>query len=144
MIDRYLVDNVTLSMLTASQKASTFMRNWCRIPEEIFYEARGLPDIEKLRPLTYQVTTTVLDNVKTVLATIKPEDKVVDLYRNEGNGDVMLLATALTEMSVSAEQLFGDRWIIATADKGLTRKANELGVLTCTSDEFIELVRGFG
>ncbi|RZU30617.1 hypothetical protein [Blastococcus saxobsidens] len=140
MIDRYLVDNVTLSMMTASQKASTFMLNRCRIPEEIFYEARGLPDIEKLRPLTYPITTTVLDNVKVVLATIKPEDKVVDLYRNEGNGDVMLLATALTEMSVSAEQLFGDRWIIATADKGLTRKAVELGVPTCTSAHFIALV----
>ncbi|UOY02450.1 hypothetical protein [Blastococcus sp. PRF04-17] len=140
MVDRYLVDNVTLSRMTAEQRASPFMRNRCRIPEEILYEARGLPDIELLKPLIYPITTTVLENVKVVLATIKAGDKVVDLYRNEGNGDVMLLATALTEMAVTAEQLFGDRWIIATADKGLTSKAVELGVLTCTSDQFIELV----
>ena len=140
MIDRYLVDNVTLSRMTASQRASAFMHDRCRIPEEIFYEARGLPDIEMLKPLIYPITTTVLENVKVVLATTKAGDKVVDLYRNEGNGDVMLLATALTEMSVSDGQLFGDRWIIATADKGLTRKAIELGVLTCTSDQFVALI----
>lgn len=140
MVDRYLVDNVTLSRMTAEQRASPFMRNRCRIPEEILFEARGLPDIEMLKPLIYPITTTVLENVKVVLATTKAGDKVVDLYRNEGNGDVMLLATALTEMSVSDGQLFGDRWIIATSDKGLTRKAVELGVLTCTSDQFIALV----
>jgi hypothetical protein len=140
VIDRYLVDNVTLSRMTANQRASAFMHNRCRIPEEIIYEARGLPDIEMLKQLIYPITTTVLENVKVVLATTKAGDKVVDLYRNEGNGDVMLLATALTEMSVSTGQLFGDSWIIATADKGLTRKAVELGVLTCTSDQFIALV----
>lgn len=140
MIDRYLVDNVTLSRMTSDQRASAFMQNRCRIPEEIIYEARGLPDIETLKPLIYPITTTVLAYVKVVLATIKPGDKVVDLYRNEGNGDVILLATALSEMSVSSEQLFGDRWIIATADKGLTRKAAELGVLTCTADQFVALV----
>jgi hypothetical protein len=140
VIDRYLVDNVTLSRMTTNQRASAFMHSRCRIPEEIIYEARGLPDIEMLKPLIYPITTTVLENAKVVLATIKAGDKVIDLYRNEGNGDVVLLATALTEMSVSAGQLFGDRWIIATADKGLTTKAVELGVLTCTSDQFIALV----
>jgi hypothetical protein len=140
VIDRYLVDTVTLLRMTANQRASAFMRNRCRIPEEILYEARGLPNIETLKPLIYPITTTVLENVKAVLATIKAGDKVVDLYRNKGNGDVMLLATALTEMSVSAGQLFGDRWIIATGDDGLTTKAVELGVLTCTSDQFIALV----
>ena len=140
MTECYLVDNVTLSRMTTEQRASAFMQERCRIPEEIIYEARGLPDIEILKPLIYPTTTTVLENVKVVLATIKAGDKVVDLYRNEGNGDVMLLATALTEMAVSSGQLFGVRWIIATADKGLTSKAVELGVLTCTSDQFIALV----
>ncbi|NYJ08054.1 hypothetical protein [Petropleomorpha daqingensis] len=134
------MDNVTLSRMTPNQRASAFMHDRCRIPEEIIYEARGLPDVEMLKSLIYPITTTVLENVRIVLATIKAGDKVVDLYRNEGNGDVMLLATALTEMAVSEGQLIGDRWIIATADKGLTTKAVELGVLTCTSDQFIALV----
>lgn len=140
MIDRYLVDTVTLSRMTATQRASMFMRRWCRIPEEILYEAQGLPDSESLKPLIYPITSTVLDKVKTVLATIRPDDKVVDLYRNKGNGDVMLLASALTEMDVSAGQLIGDRWIIATGDDGLTKKAAELSVLTCTPDEIIALI----
>ena len=139
MIDRYLVDTVTLSRMTATQRASVFMRRWCRIPEEILFEAQGLPDSEALKSLIYPITTAVLDKVKTVMATIKPEDKVVNLYRNKGNGDVMLLATALTEMDVSAGQLIGDRWVIATGDDGLAKKAAELSVLTCTPDEFIAL-----
>jgi hypothetical protein len=36
-------------------------------------------------------------------------------------------------------QLIGDRWTIATGDDGLTKKAAELRVLTCTPDEFIAL-----
>jgi hypothetical protein len=140
MIDRYLVDTVTLSRMTATQRASTFMRDSCRIPEEILFEAQGLPDIYVLRQLIYPITTTVLEKVKAVMATIKPEDRVVDLYRNKGNGDVVLLATALAEMEVSAGQLIGDRWIVATGDDGLTNKAVELGVATCTSADFIALV----
>lgn len=140
MINRYLVDTVTLSRMTAKQRASAFMRSWCRIPEEILFEAQGLPDIDALNQLIYPTTTTVLEKVKAVMATIKPADKVVDLYRDKGNGDVMLLATALVEMDVSAGQLIGDRWIIATGDDGLTNKAVELGVATCTSTDFIALL----
>jgi hypothetical protein len=140
VIDRYLVDTVTLSRMTEAQRGSEFMRRCCRIPEEILFEAMGLPDIDKLRLLNYPITTAVLDNVKTVMATIKAGDKVVELYGNKGNGDVMLLATALTEMAVSAGQLIGDRWIIATGDSGLIRKAHELNLETCETDEFIALV----
>ncbi|MGN6609928.1 MAG: hypothetical protein ACTHMS_23320 [Jatrophihabitans sp.] len=139
MIDRYLVDTVTLSRMTAAQRACAFVRSRCRIPEEILFEAQGLPDIDVLKQLAYPITTAVLEKVKVVMATIIPKDKVVDLYRNKGNGDVMLLATALTEMDVSAGQLIGDRWIIATGDDGLTKKAADMGVLTCTPGEFIAL-----
>lgn len=137
MIDRYLVDTVTLSKMTVTQRSSTFMRSHCRIPEEILFEARGLPDIDALMLLTYPITTVVLENVTVVMATISPGDKVVDLYSNKGNGDVMLLATALTEMAISSGQLLGDHWMIATDDDGLTRKAHELSVSTCTADKLI-------
>ena len=139
MIDIYLVDTVTLSRMTAAQRASVFVRNCCRIPEEILFEAQGLPDIDVLKQRAYPVTTAVLEKVKVVMATINPNDRVIDLYRNKGNGDVMLLATALAEMDVSAGQLIGDRWIIATGDEGLTKKAADMGVLTCTPRELIEL-----
>ncbi len=140
MTDYYLVDTVTLSRMTANQRGSKFMRTYCRIPEEILFEAQGLPDLDTLKQLKYPITTIVLENVKAVVATLKSGDKVVDLYSNKGNGDAMLLATALTEMAVNDGRLIPDRWIIATADDGLTRKAAELAVATCSSDEFISLV----
>jgi hypothetical protein len=140
MIDRYILDTVTLSKMTAQQRGSAFMRSYCRIPDEILLEAQGLQDIVTLKLLDYPVTAVVLENVIVVMATIRPEDKVVDLYTNKGNGDVMLLATALTEMAISSTQLFGDRWTIATDDNGLTLKAKELGIITCRSPHLISLI----
>ena len=140
MSDRYLVDTVTLSRMTAKQRGSAFMRSYCRIPEEILMEAQGLADIDTLKLLEYPITVTVLENVVAVMATIRPEDRVVDLYTNKGNGDVLLFATALTEMGISSTQLFGDRWIIATDDDGLTLKAKALGIITCRSPDLVNLI----
>jgi hypothetical protein len=76
------------------------------------------------------------------MACIPPGDRtVVDLYGNKGTGDAMLLAVALTERDVADEQLFGDTWITATGDNGLTAKASELGIPTRSADEFIDLLR---
>ena len=140
MIDRYLVDTVTLSRMTLEQRATEFMLRFCRIPEEILFEAQGLPDIEALKQLVYPTTVAVLGNVRHVMSTMRPDDKVVDLYTNKGNGDVLLLATALTEKAVGEMQLIADRWVIDTSDAGLTNKALDLGVPTCSSEHFIGLV----
>lgn len=139
MIDRYLVDTVTLTQMSVTQRGCAFMRAYCRIPEEILYEAGGMPDIDTLSFLDYPVTAAVMEKAKEVLNSITPKDRVVDLYSNKGNGDVMLLATALAEIEVSAGQLIGDRWIIATADVGLTKKAAELHIPICHSKVFIAL-----
>ena len=108
--------------MTAKQRGSAFMRTCCRIPEEILFEAQGLPDIDALRLLNYPTRTVILDKLRVVMATIKPGDKVVDLYSNKGNGDVMLLATALTEMAVSEMQLVGDRWMSPPVTAGSRRR----------------------
>jgi len=142
MFDRYLIDTGVLSRLTPDERRSPFMRQRCQLPEEIVYEARGLPDIEELMHMVYPTTPTVLFYVKAVLAEIVPGDKIVDLYRNEGNGDVFLLAIALAEMAVSETQLIGDVWSIVTVDKGLTATASALGVSTCALDSFRDLLHG--
>jgi len=56
----------------------------------------------------------------------------------------MLLATALVEMDVSADQLLPDRWITATAEVRLTQKAAQLSVPTSSSDRFLALVAESG
>ena len=129
---RYLLDNVTLSRLSPAQRTSAFIMRTARIPSEVLYEARGLAEIAALSELEYEPTLAVLENVRKTLMTLMPTDKLVDLYKNEGNGDVMLIASALTLM-MAEDDLFPDRWIIATDDGGLSAKAGDLGIQTCTT-----------
>jgi rRNA-processing protein FCF1 len=138
--DRYLLDAVTLSRLRPDQRVSTFVRTNGRIPSEVMYEAQGLPEIKQLAELEYKPNLAVLENIKVVMATLEPGDNLVDLYRNEGGGDVMLLASALTLLADDHPNLFPDRWVIATDDDGLTAKAAELGVETCSTAELQALI----
>jgi len=141
MTDRYLLDTVTLSKMTPAQRASDFVRTHCAVPTPVLYEASGLSERDALTPLEYRTTIEVLQHLRIVIASVTDDDKLLDLYRNEGNGDVFLLAVALAERAAADGQLFGDCWIIATDDHGLTRKAAELDLPTCTSAEFIALLR---
>lgn len=140
MVDRYLLDSVTLFKMTEDQRRSPFVHRFCRIPDEVCYEARYLPDASLLTEITTTTTIEVLANVQRVMSTIKPSDGLIDLYNNEGNGDIMLLATALSEMAATEELLFGDRWIIATDDQKLRNKATELGIAVCSAQAFRALV----
>jgi hypothetical protein len=140
MTDRYLMDTVTLSKMSPDQRSSEFMRTWCRVPAPVLYEARGLPDAAALRDIEYCTTIQVLQHVQAVVAGLAEGDRLLDLYRNEGNGDVFLLAVALVEADIAASQLFGDRWVIVTDDKRLTDKAGELDVATLSSTRFIALL----
>lgn len=137
---RYLLDAVCLSRLRPEQRVSAFVRTNGRIPSEVVYEARGVPEIRLLSELEYKTSLAVLEKVKVVMASVKPGDKLVNLYRSEGNGDVMLLASALTLLADDLPSLFPDRWVIATDDGGLAAKAAELGVETCTTAELQALI----
>lgn len=141
MTTMYLVDNDTLSRMSAEQRRSTFVRTYCRIPAEVVDEADSYLDSDVRDALDYPVTVTVLDNLRHVMARLTPGDpSVVDLYGNKGSGDAMLLATALTEIANAEWELFGATWTIATGDRGLAAMAAELGIVTCTDAEFIALV----
>lgn len=137
MTDRYLIDTVTLSKMKPGQRSSEFLRTWCRVPTPVLYEARGLPDASALTAIEYSTTIEVLRHVQAVVVSLTEADRLLDLYRNEGNGDVFLLAVALAEADIAAGQLFGDRWVIVTDDKRLTDRAAELRVATLSSAQFI-------
>lgn len=136
----YLVDTNLLAKLSESQRSSEFMKQHCRIPSEVLWEAQGLRDQDVLMLLKYETTTEVLDSLRKVMAAVTVEEKLVDLYSNTGNGDALLLAVAITEKHRADELLFGDDWVIATDDEGLIRKAAEFSVSVCRSAEFIKLI----
>lgn len=136
----YLMDTNLLAKMSEAQRSSDFVRQHCRIPSEVLWEAQGLRDHASLSQLEYETTSEVLDSLRTVMAAVTVEEKLVDLYSNTGNGDAVLLAVALTEKLRANQVLFGDTWVIATDDEGLARKARELNLPTCRSDEFMKLV----
>lgn len=136
----YLLDTNLLTKMSQAQRSSDFVKQHCRIPTEVLWEAHGLHDRATLSQLEYDTTVEVLDALRTVMAAVTVEEKLVDLYSNTGNGDAVLLAVALVEKQRADALLFGDRWVIATDDTGLITKADEFSLPTCRSDEFMKLV----
>ena len=138
---RYLVDNNVLSRIGAGRRASNFFRNSCRLSGEVLHEASGFPDIEALQELDYPIDVDVLGRVREIMSTVRPGDTaLVDLYRNLGNADPILIASALQAMDVSAETLFPEEWRIVTDDAAVRAKAAEFGVRTLGHDEFVRLL----
>ncbi len=71
----------------------------CRISSEVLYEVQTFPDIEQLRALECPISSDLLVHVREVMKTeVLGDFKLVDLYRNKGNADPILIATALTAM----------------------------------------------
>lgn len=138
--DHYLLDAVTLFRMTPQQRASEFLRTYCRVPTEILFEAKDLPEYRFLAELEYKVTTAVLDHVRTVMSTVQIKDKLIDLYTGKGNGDVLLLASALALTAAQQPNLFPDRWIIASDDEAVRAKASELSIEVCTTAQLQTLI----
>lgn len=137
MTTYFLLDSVTLIEMTLGQRASPPVRASCRIPSVILDEVSSLSDIAELRPLEYATSIAVLEQLKCVMRTLAQPQKIVDLYRNKGNGDALLLAIALAELDENRTVLFPDDWVIVTGDVALTRAAVELGVSAYAVKEFL-------
>ncbi|GAA2146508.1 hypothetical protein GCM10009844_22660 [Nocardioides koreensis] len=141
----YLVDNNVLSRLSREQRGSRFFRASCRLPSEVLYEASELPDIADLRRLEYPVCDGVLERVREVMSTVAPGDfKLIDLYRNLGNADPILVATALHAIDVAASSLFEEDWRIVSEDRAVRAKASEFGLRTLGFTEFLSMLPGTG
>ena len=118
-----------------------FVQTHCRIPSEVLYEARDLPDIDVLYRLEYSVTGAQLEQLRVIMGTINPGDrKLIDLYQNQGNADPILIAAALDATDRSAATLFPETWSVVTDDVALTTTAVQFDVPTLTSAEFLCLL----
>jgi hypothetical protein len=141
--EMYLLDNNALSHLSRAQRASEFFYKRCRLPTEVLHEAAGYPEAEAFKQIEYQTTARVLKFLGAVMTTVKVGDtKLVDLYANKGAGDPLLVACALDGAQETSLQLFGPTWVIVSNDKAVRAKATELGVDSCTREEFATRTQG--
>jgi hypothetical protein len=136
-IDRYLLDTNALKGLTRSERSSNFVADRCRIPSEVLYEARALPDINNLKRLEYKSDAELLEDLRSVMATVEPTQfKLVDLYHNRGNADPILVAAAVHATRRLEPELLPDQWLVVTDDLALTTKAESFSIDTLTLIEF--------
>lgn len=125
----YLVDSNVLSKLSREGRSSKQVKARCRIPTEVLHETRWFPDHSALRLLEYPVTHSVLQHLRVVMSAASPgETQLIDLYHNEGNGDPLLVATALDATSKVKETLFPDAWSVATDDRAVRVLAEQFEV----------------
>lgn len=138
--DMYLLDANVLSRLTPRQRGSAFVATRCRVPSEVLHETRGLPDLEVVEPLEMPPSSLMLERLRDVMASIAPEDyTLVDLYRNRGGADPILVASALAADKGDA-RLWATTWHIVSDDGAVRATASVFGVPTLTRGELVELI----
>ena len=137
----YVLDANVLSRLSVHQRGNSFVREHCRIPAEVLHEIDGFPDVRQLRALDFPVSAELLACVSEVMKTLRPSDfTLVDLYRNKGNADPILVATALTGIRHASETLFCEDWKVVSDDDAVRTKAEEHGVGWLSTADFVLLL----
>ncbi|TFC33469.1 hypothetical protein E3O55_04050 [Cryobacterium sp. MDB1-18-2] len=118
------MDTNTLSQIGRRRRDSDFFKVNVVVPEEVLREAREFPDVGSLRSLLYPTTAGVLEWLVQVMATIPVDDtRLVDLYRNKGGADPLLVACALDGQATDSVYLDAPEWVVVTADDAARRKA---------------------
>lgn len=135
---KYLIDETPAASLQNEWIKTDFFQKKCFIPDEIMYELKDNYelDINELRKCQIPVSYDILNKLQMVMA----QAKIVKLYQNEGNGDVLMIATALVMKGAEDSKLLKDEWIIVTCDKGLVALANNLAIKCIGKDEFYDIL----
>ena len=137
----YLVDNNALIALGWARRVTKFFRDRCRVSQDVLYEARFASDTTALTELTYKVSPRILEHVRTVMTTVPPGNtELVDLYKNKGAADPVLLATVIDAVERDDGNLFPDAWVIVTRDKALMFKAKEFDIPTLSPEQLAKLI----
>ena len=136
---KYLIDTTRAATLKEKWMKSSFFKQSCFFPEEIIYELRDNLALNQriLAEQKIEVSIDTLDQLQNVMLSA---DKIVDLYNNEGNGDVLLIATILSERRKELGSMLKTRWIIVTEDKGVVRLASVFNIETISKKQFYELL----
>ena len=141
MTTRYLVDNNALIALKRDRVASAFFRAHCLVTADVLREAYTHPRFAQLQACAYPLTPAVLEQVRTVMASVAVGDiSLIDLYGNKGAADPGLVASALDAITKDEGTLFRDQWIIVTNDGGVENAAAGHGVTTIKPAELAALI----
>jgi hypothetical protein len=138
--DRYLLDANVLSRLTADQRASAFVSERCRVPSDVMYEVRGLTDLAAISRIELPIDPKTLERLRDVMTSIAPEDRsLVDLYRNKGAADPVIVAAALVA-DYGEDQLWQTQWHIVSDDGAVRATASTFGVPWISRAELVTLI----
>lgn len=138
---RYVVDTNTLGQLGRRRRASEYFKSYAVLTDEVLREARNLSDLDTLRKNLYATTSHVLEQLVQVMRTVPIDDKrLVDLYRNKGGADPLLIACALDGQYRDSVYLDAPEWVVVTADDAVRRKAEEFGLRTLTNTQFAAII----
>ncbi len=140
--DRYLLDANVLTRLTAGQRASAFVLEHCRVPSEVMYEVQGLADRTAISALELPINAKTLERLRDVMASVAPEDRsLVDLYRNKGSADPVIVAAALAA-DHGEGRLWQTEWHVVSDDHPVRATASALGVRWLSRDDLVALIDG--
>jgi hypothetical protein len=138
---KYVVDTNTLGQIGRRRRASDFFNKYALVPEEVLREASDFPDINSLKKRIYPTTSHVLECLVSVMATVPSEEtKLVDLYRNKGGADPLLVACALDGQMRDSVFLDAPEWVVVTSDDAVQRKAAEFRLSTLSNEEFAAVI----
>ena len=138
---RFVIDTNALVHLGRHRRASRFFLENAVIPEEVMYEASGIPDITYLGSNVHPTTASVLHWLTTVMSTVPSEDtRLVDLYANKGNADPLVVACALDGQERDSHMLIRPEWVVVTADEAVRKKAREFELTVLSNSEFVAVI----
>lgn len=135
---KYLLDSMIVSSLKTEFIQSKFFKSSCFFSDEIAYEQRdnNQLNLSEFENNIFPVDSDILQKLKDVME----KAKIVKLYRNEGNGDVLTIATALSQTANDSLPMFSIKWKIVTSDRGLKNLAREFDIECIDADEFNSII----
>jgi hypothetical protein len=138
----YLLDTNALSRLTASERASRFMRARCGITDDVLWESRDLADAAQLQILVQPMTADALTVIKEIMRKVLVGNlKLVNLYSNKGAADPGLVACAVAATTRSQDTLFRQEWLVVTDDGEVRTTAERFDVEWMSSSDFVATLR---
>lgn len=143
----YLLDtNVVLQLGMQSLSESRFFAQHCRVIDDVIDELHldDQPQLElEWDRVRYPTSVTLLQELVSVMATIPVGDvSLIDLYRNKGRADPVIIAAALDAIEQDRWSLMGElqEWVVASEDQAVRRTCAGFGVPTVGLVEMRQLL----
>lgn len=138
---KYLLDANVLSRLTPQERRGRFVRSHCRAPSEVLHETRGMTDRSLMSRIELPMNGKTLLALQQVMASLEPTDRdLVDLYRNKGNADPILVAVALAAGHTEESALWDTTWVVVTDDAAVRARASLFGVSWLSRAGLVDLI----